>query len=88
MFSAERASPPLRRAIELDELRREVGVEIGRAASHDLLHVLLRQRLELVDLQRDSSAELTSKYGFSVVAPISVTSPPRPPAAARPAAPC
>ena len=25
--------------------------------------------------QRESSAELTSKYGFSVVAPISVTSP-------------
>ena len=49
---------------------------VAERAAQQRQHVLVaRARAARRPAQRESSAELTSKYGFSVVAPISVTSP-------------
>ena len=74
-FSAVRASPSLRAArnsiaVVVDRRRRSPR---ERAAQQLARRSSARQRLQRVHAQRESSAPLTSKDGFSVVAPISVT---------------
>ena len=74
--SALRASPPARAAISSSTSGVELDPELAGAAPHDLAQLARRvSASSSYTCIRESSAELSSKYGFSVVAPISVTSP-------------
>ena len=54
---------------------RQPAVRVLERAPDDHADVLVGERLEPPHAHRDRSAEFTSKYGFSVVAPMSVTVP-------------
>ena len=76
IWSAARASPPARRAIEskhapVDASASSVAAPRARISTSSSSE----SAVSSITVQRESSAEFTSKYGFSVVAPISVTRP-------------
>ena len=75
MLSAERASPPARRAISSSSSG-ESSVPSSSAPRRTTSRSASGESdSSSYTCVRESSAELTSKYGFSVVAPISVTRP-------------
>ena len=74
--SAWRASPPARRTIRSRDLLGDLDAELrARRGRTTTARSSSECGSSSYSCMRDSSAELTSKYGFSVVAPISVTTP-------------
>ena len=89
VLSALRASPPARRVIAA--ITSSGSSAPSSAAPRAITAAISSSESgsSSMTAQRESRAELTSKYGFSVVAPMSVTQPVLDArAAARPAAPC
>ena len=68
-----RASPPARAASRSTSVK--LRVERCRPAPEDLDELVVGERQSSMTVHRESSAAFTSKYGFSVVAPISVIRP-------------
>ena len=76
IWSAARASPPPRSAMSARALRVGASAPSSRhRAPRISTSSSSESAVSSITVQRESSAELTSKYGFSVVAPMSVTSP-------------
>ena len=76
MLSALRASPPDRRAISSTIVQRDLGVQrLGSAPRRSVRAPPRRAARARRSGTATASAELTSKYGFSVVAPIRVSEP-------------